>query len=792
MGKRRGIALLLAALLLGGIPFAAAAAELWGDALLEQEGQTLLLWGNPAELISTGDLEDDLENDLISTGDLEDEDDLDNDPAAEDLVEDGWSYQVAQGEATITGYDRASGSLQIPGEIGGYPVTAIGDGAFSKETYLTDVTVPEGVTSIGAYAFGRCSRLTQVTLPESLTQIGQEAFASCTRLTDITLPAGVETIGVQAFSNCAALQAIHVAEGNAAYQDQDGVLFDGTGATLLAFPGGYQGAYQAPEGTRQVAEYAFAQCAGLIAVSLPEGVETAEAHAFWQCSALTEVNLPDSLTELGSMAFQGCAALTAVTLPEGISAVSNGLFRDCAALAQVTLPTALTVVGDGAFQGCTALTAVTLPETLERVGYNAFSGCTALQGVTLPAGVTSVAAYAFYGCTALEEATLLGSETALGRYAFYGCDALVLSGYRDSTAAAYAQKAELPFHPLDGAGATTLEDCYLAQIGEDCVYDGTEQTPAFLLDDGVRTLTEGVDYTVSYTQNLNPGEGIATLTGMGSYSGTRQVTFAITLAQPEQVTDESTADGVQLTWTAVPGAEGYYLYRRTGGSEAGSSQLLATLSGGNTLTYEDQSADLYTEYLYRVCAYAGETKGQLSEELSVTRSYVAAPPTDEDDDFPPADEDDDFPPADEDDDFPPADEDEDFPPADEDDDFPPADEDEDFPPADEDDDFPPADEDEDFPPADEDDDFPPADEGDDLPPADEDDNLPPADEKDDSSSAEEGATLLTVEKEQASAHGVIHITAARTADGQDLPLWLALMAGAGAAVLPLLARAKKE
>jgi hypothetical protein len=39
---------------------------------------------------------------------------------------------------------------------------------------------------------------------------------------------------------------------------------------------------------------------------------------------------------------------------------------------------------------------------------------------------------------------------------------------------------------------------------------------------------------------------------------------------------------------------------------------------------------------------------------------------------------------------------------------------------------------------------------------------------------------------------VIHITAARTADGQDLPLWLALMAGAGAAVLPLLARAKKE
>ena len=66
--------------------------------------------------------------------------------------------------ATITGYNGEDTDLAIPSEIGGYPVTAIGDGAFASAP-ITSVTVPSGVESIGYYAFGSCASLISANLP---------------------------------------------------------------------------------------------------------------------------------------------------------------------------------------------------------------------------------------------------------------------------------------------------------------------------------------------------------------------------------------------------------------------------------------------------------------------------------------------------------------------------------------------------------------------------------------------------------------------------------------------------
>lgn len=62
----------------------------------------------------------------------------------------------------------------------------------------------------------------------------------------------------------------------------------------------------------------------------------------------------------------------------------------------------------------------------------------------------------------------------------------------------------------------------------DQAYTGNAICPAItVLADGI-LLREGTDYTVSYSNNVNPGTATVLITGIGRYSGTRTVTFRIT------------------------------------------------------------------------------------------------------------------------------------------------------------------------------------------------------------------------------------------------------------------------
>ena len=64
-----------------------------------------------------------------------------------------FTYEVVDGAIEITGYSTlATGSLQVPAEIDGLPVTHIGDRAFSF-CQLKAITLPDSVTQIGDSAF---------------------------------------------------------------------------------------------------------------------------------------------------------------------------------------------------------------------------------------------------------------------------------------------------------------------------------------------------------------------------------------------------------------------------------------------------------------------------------------------------------------------------------------------------------------------------------------------------------------------------------------------------------------
>jgi uncharacterized repeat protein (TIGR02543 family) len=127
-----------------------------------------------------------------------------------------YKYSVSEdGKATITGYTGREGDVVIPGTLGGYAVTAIGDRAFYSCSSMTSATIPDCVTSIGNEAFYYCYKLTTVNLPDGVTSIGNEAFYYCYKLIVINLPDSVTSIGERAFAGHA--MRLKVNAGSYAY-----------------------------------------------------------------------------------------------------------------------------------------------------------------------------------------------------------------------------------------------------------------------------------------------------------------------------------------------------------------------------------------------------------------------------------------------------------------------------------------------------------------------------------------------------------------------------------------------
>lgn len=60
------------------------------------------------------------------------------------------------------------------------------------------------------------------------------------------------------------------------------------------------------------------------------------------------------------------------------------------------------------------------------------------------------------------------------------------------------------------------------------VYTGAQITPHPTVSHNGTTLTEGTHYSLSWSNNTNPGTATVTVTGIGTYTGSKSVNFSIT------------------------------------------------------------------------------------------------------------------------------------------------------------------------------------------------------------------------------------------------------------------------
>lgn len=338
-----------------------------------------------------------------------------------------YSFQE-DGTAMLTGHEAVTGSVVIPGEIEGVPLTRIDDRVFEDDfPRITDVTISEGITSIGYSAFYGCAGLKEVNLPDSLTVIEGCAFESCTALKSIVLPENLQRLESRAFLGCTNLGDITVPESltdigeNAfsgrflsAVRDESGMAI----VNNIVVDGSLcSGDIVLPEHVTGIAEYAF-KGEPIESVTILGTLDHIGHHAFSGCDSLTKVTFAEGTVSLGEAMFSGCSALTDITLPKSLTEISGSAFASCAALTEVPLHEGITSIGPSAFDSCSGLTELTLPASVSAIGNCAFANCGALLSVVLPEGLTAIPDQLFSECLKLKSIEIPESAASIGADAF--------------------------------------------------------------------------------------------------------------------------------------------------------------------------------------------------------------------------------------------------------------------------------------------------------------------------------------------------------------------------------------
>ena len=279
---------------------------------------------------------------------------------AEALTDGAWSFTVANGEATLTGYSgEGPADLVLPSTVTAegtsYTVTAVGSSAFSSRNWIKSILIPA-----------------------TITNLANNVFHSCSGITNAVILAQADVIDLGMFPE----QSV----------DFDTLVISGNGRTRLVHS--YDSYAQRPRhvrisGVRELGEGCFKNYPNLEDVTFDD-------------DSLRIIGNEAFYGNIGNSAFYDCTNLCAVTLSTNLLSIGNSAFRNTK-LSTVDIPDRVKNMGEWAFGGCNAMTNAVIGSGLETLPNYAFGYNYAFQSIEIPSTLTNISNNAFSNCKALRE-----------------------------------------------------------------------------------------------------------------------------------------------------------------------------------------------------------------------------------------------------------------------------------------------------------------------------------------------------------------------------------------------------
>ncbi len=336
---------------------------------------------------------------------------------------DGMSY-------TVVGFLSSARTMNIPSEYNGFPVTRIGEFAFSNKKNLENVTIPDSIVYIGTEAFSGCDRLLQKQKDKYAKQGLNVAYLGNDSNPYLYLWRAIDT------------------------EMTEVRMFEPTNADVAK-----------GRVTRFVSSYAFQYCTKLTEITIPDSVIQIGYKALRHTDSLVSVTLPfcgetgDSTENthfgyvFGAQTYGGNISYVPTTLRSihitGGTRMTKNSFYGIDFVETLSLP----FVGDRAvnpentyvsyiFGGNSYEDNANLPASLttinilggEIIDDYAFYGCIALSNISIPDSVKSIGEEAFYRCSSLISVTIGNGVTSIGKDVFYGCSSLNTVNIKDISA----------------------------------------------------------------------------------------------------------------------------------------------------------------------------------------------------------------------------------------------------------------------------------------------------------------------------------------------------------------------
>ena len=163
----------------------------------------------------------------------------------------------AQGTGyVVSGYTTNDADIIITNYYNDLPVEAIAENAFSGNTKLKSIALPQTLVKIGSNAFYGCVNLESIEIPSLVTLISNNAFYGCAKLARVSFAdnSRLDTIGAYAFANCVEL----------------------------------------------------AYASGTNFFELPNGLTSIEEGAFLGDALIDHIDIPSTVLSIGDKAFSGC------------------------------------------------------------------------------------------------------------------------------------------------------------------------------------------------------------------------------------------------------------------------------------------------------------------------------------------------------------------------------------------------------------------------------------------------------------------------------------------------------